>query len=470
MGPATYTKRQIASSSGRGAAGAGLLAMLAACGPAGGGGESAVKAGGSGKQVTLRVGARAAAVAGNPSWGEFQEAKQLFEAKYPKITVEITPDMNADKFLAAAAAGEAWDIQDLCCDQLPLEARAGVLMKLDPFIKRTMKDADIKDWIEWQYKYFNIDGAQYGIGKYMGTTALYYNKEWFRSKGVAFPTENWTWNDYRDAMVRLTDLPNKKFGINLLGHLGTVGQTMSPDRRQAKVHQNGGNMVDPKNDLKSMLDHPKTIEAFEWIHARIWKDHASLQPEEIPGYPNSMLNARLQFAQGHVAMWEDGSWSLVPLTQDKPNFEWDVVTLPRGSAGRSVLATTDGWAMWKETKSVDDTWLLFSWFNSDDWYGIQSKRLQPARLSWLPKWQTLLVEATPELKGKNLKAFVMGPEQGFAKPWELHRYHAATHKLIQDAFEESVTRNQKPVKDTHVEVARQVNEIQAKEHAARGGK
>ncbi|MDQ3703043.1 MAG: hypothetical protein M3442_19290, partial [Chloroflexota bacterium] len=102
--------------------------------------------------------------------------------------------------------------------------------------------------------------------------------------------------------------------------------------------------------------------------------------------------------------------------------------------------------------------------------GIQSKRLQPARLSWLPKWQTMLSETYPELKGKNLKAFTAGAEQGFARPWELHRYHAATNKLINDAFEESVTRNQKPVKDTHIDLARQVNEIQAKEHAALGKK
>src|SRR5687768_6322561 len=458
-----HTRRHVAGA----ALAAGGAVALASCGAVGSGGEGSVKAGGSGKPVTLRVGARAAAVTGNPSWEEFQAAKKLFESKYPNITIDITPDMNSEKMLAAASAGEAWDIQDLCCDQLPLEARAGILLKLDPFIKKGMKDADVKDWIEWQYKYFNIDGAQYGIGKYMGTTALYYNKEWFRSKGVALPTENWGWNEYRDAMVKLTDVPNKKFGINMLA--GTGG-TMAGDRRQAKVHQIGGTMVDPKNDLKSTLDQPKTIEAFEWIHARIWKDNASIQPQQLPGYPDQILSTRLQFAQGHVAMWEDGSWSLAPLTQDKPSFEWDVITLPKGTAGRDVLATTDGWAMWSGTKSVDDTWLLLSWLNGDEWYGLQSKRLQPARLSWLPKWQTAIAEAYPELKGKNLKAFVMGPEQGFAKPWELHRYHAATNAMINTAFEDSVAKNQKPVKDTHVDLARQINEIQAKEHAAKGGK
>lgn len=446
----------------------GAAGLLGACGGVGGPGETNVKAGGTGKAVTIRLGARANGNAGDAGTEIFLGAKKLFEAKFPKITLDYVWAMTADKMMTAAAAGDGFDIQDLCCDQLPLEARAGILMKLDPFIKRDMKESDIKDWIEWQYKYFNIDGFQYGMGKYMGTTALYYNKEWFQRNGVAFPTENWGWNEYRDAMQRLADPPNRKFGINLLGHLGTVGQTMSPDRRQAKVQQNGGMFVDPANDLKSALDHPKTIEAFEWIHARIWKDHSSIQPQELPGFPDAILGTRLQFAQGHVAMWEDGSWSLVALTVDKPNFDWDVVTLPKGAAGRSVLATTDGWAMWNGTKSPDDTWAAFSWLNSDDWYGLQSKLLQPARLSWLPKWQSMLTEANPTLKGKNLKAFTMGPEQGFARPWALHRYHAATHPLVQAAYEASVTRNEKPVKDTHVELARQINEIQAKEHTSQG--
>jgi multiple sugar transport system substrate-binding protein len=436
------------------------VGLASACG-APGGGEAGTKPGGSGKQVTLRIGARANGIGGDPSTEEFNAAKKLFESKYPKITLDISWMMNSDKFLAAAAAGDAWDVQDLCCDQVPVEARAGVIMKLDSFIKKGMKESDIKDWIEWQYKYFNIDGAQYAIGKYMGCTALYFNKDWFKQKGVPLPTDNWTWNDYRDAMIKLSDVPNKKWGAYLI---------LGGDRRQAKVHQNGGTMVDPKNDLKSTLDSAKTIEAFEWIHARMWKDNAAIQLDQRPGAPDAPLSARLIFTQGTVAMWEDGSWSLVPVVQDKPSFDWDVVTLPKGPAQRDVLATTDAWAMWSGTKSVDDAWLLFSWFNGDDWYGIQSRRLQPARLSWLPKWKTMLVEATPELKGKNLNAFTMGPEQGFARPWELHRYHAAVNKLINDEYVASVERNQKPVKDTHVELARQINEIQAKEHASKGGK
>ncbi|MDQ3906396.1 MAG: hypothetical protein M3300_13410 [Actinomycetota bacterium] len=442
--------------------GGAAVAALVACGPGGAGGSQAggVKPGGSGKQVTMRVGTRAANP--SPGWDEAMEAKKVFEAKYPKITLDFTPDMNADKFLAGAAAGDAWDVQDLCCEQVPVEARAGVLMKLDNLIKKGMKESDVKDWIEWQYKYFNIDGAQYAIGKYMGTTALYFNKDWFKQRGVALPDDTWDWNKYRDAMIKLTDVPNRKWGGNLI---------LGGDRRQAKVHQNGGYLVDPKDDMKSAMDTPKTIEAFEWIHDRMWKDNCAIQPDQRPeSAPGTALNARLIFTQGTTAMWEDGSWSLVPVMQDKPGFDWDVVTLPKGSVQRDVLATTDAWAMWGQTKSADDAWVVFSWFNGDDWYGIQSKRLQPARLSWLPKWQTLLTEAYPDLKGKNLKAFVAGAEQGFARPWELFRYHLAVNKLVNDEYSAAVEKNQKPIKDTMIELSRQVNEIQQKEFQQAGGK
>lgn len=464
------TRRQMILAAGAGAP----LAMLAACGPAGGTGgggqEAAVKAGGSGKAVTLRVGARGGGAGpGSPAYEEFMAGKRAFEAKYPKVTLDYTWDMNSDKFLAGAAAGQAWDVQNLCCDQIPLEARAGVLMKLDSLIKKGFKESDIKDWSELQYRYFNIDGAQYGIGQYMGTTALYYNKDWFRQRGVALPDDTWDWNTYRDAMVRLTDVGNKKWAVNLLSGSTGQGGSMNPDRRQAKVHQNGGTFVDPKNDLKSTLDHPKTIEAYEWMRDRIWKDNVAIQPDQRPGAPEAPLHSRQQFTQGHIAMWEDGSWSLVDVLNDKPSFEWDVVTLPKGPAQRDVLATTDGWAMWNGTQNVDDAWLLFSWFNSDDWYAIQSKRLQPARKSWGPKWQELM-EANPGLKGKNLKAFTVAAEQGFARPWALHRYHAAVAKLINDEYDASVNFNRKPVRDTHVELARQVNAIQEREHAAAGKK
>ena len=57
-------------------------AALASCAPgAAGGGEGGVKAGGSGKQVTLRLGSRANGNPGDPGTEEFLAAKKLFETR-----------------------------------------------------------------------------------------------------------------------------------------------------------------------------------------------------------------------------------------------------------------------------------------------------------------------------------------------------------------------------------------------------
>jgi len=173
------------------------------------------------------------------------------------------------------------------------------------------------------------------------------------------------------------------------------------------------------------------------------------------------------FTQGKVAMVEEGSWSLVPVLQNEtPGFEWDVAVMPRGPVQRDVLGTTDGWAMWVDTKYPDQAWTLFIFFNSDDWYAIQSRRLQPARISWQDKWAQMVVEANPGLQGKNLRAFTDPVKQNYARPWNLFRYHAAVNQLINDVYEQSVNLNQRPIREAHIELSRQIDEIQQRECAA----
>ena len=42
---------------------------------------------------------------------------------------------------------------------------------------------------------------------YLGTMALYYNKAWFRDRGVQPPDETWDWNSWAEGMRRLYALP-----------------------------------------------------------------------------------------------------------------------------------------------------------------------------------------------------------------------------------------------------------------------
>jgi multiple sugar transport system substrate-binding protein len=291
------TRRQVLTRALAGGAGA----LLAACRPplpeAGPRPEAQ-------PEVTIRFGVRAVNQTGNADWEDYSRGVTLFMSKYPRIKVELEDQMSVEKFIAGHAAGQAWDVQDTCCDHIPREARAGLLMKLDPFIKKSLKPEEVRDWIEWQIKFFTIDGAQYGIGRYMGTTALYYNRNWFQEKGVSFPDESWDWDRYREAMVRLSEPQNGRWGAYLI---------LGADRRQAKVHQNGGRFVDPNDDMKSLLHTEPVIQAYQWIQDRMWKENSAIRQDQR-GQP--MIGARDLFLQGKVAMWEDGSWSLVPVLRN----------------------------------------------------------------------------------------------------------------------------------------------------------
>ncbi len=68
-----------------------------------------------------------------------------------------------------------------------------------------MTQDTVKDWSPAQYKaLFTADGKQFGLPKYHGGLALYFNKDAFDAAGVEYPTYEWTHDDYLEAMRKLT--------------------------------------------------------------------------------------------------------------------------------------------------------------------------------------------------------------------------------------------------------------------------
>ena len=127
--------------------------------------------------------------------------------------------------------------------------------------------------------------------------------------------------------------------------------------------------------------------------------------------------------------------------------------------------------MWNGTKVLDDAWALLTWFNGDEWYDRQTRRLQPARLSWMNRWLQLAPAAIPEIAGKNLKAFTKPAEENYARPNETFRYRPMEmNQLVQAAHADAVEKATKPLHQTLVETAGQINRIQQMEFQAAGGK
>ena len=116
---------------------------------------------------------------------------QDFHAAHPNIEVFYTPepDNYEERMLADMQAGVAPDVFAGCCDTFPIWAQEGYLLDLRPFVESDLERATIDDWDKAQYRsFFTSEGVQFGLPKYHGALALFYNKDVFDRFKLSYPT------------------------------------------------------------------------------------------------------------------------------------------------------------------------------------------------------------------------------------------------------------------------------------------
>jgi multiple sugar transport system substrate-binding protein len=90
---------------------------------------------------------------------------------------------------------------------------------------------------------YTFSGRNYAIPKDLDTIALWYNKKIFDEAGVAYPNDNWTWDDLKAVAVKLTD-PAK----------GRYGMDFRPGEPQTcwsnEVYQNGGYIISTDKKIR----------------------------------------------------------------------------------------------------------------------------------------------------------------------------------------------------------------------------
>lgn len=380
-----------------------------------------------------------------------------FHASHPDLRVFYTLDPPSDVFeqemLADFQAGRAPDVFSGCCAFFPVWAQEGFTYDLRPFVARDLDQATIDDWDPVQYRsYFTDDGRQYALPKYHGALALYYNKDIFDRYGVPYPDESWDYEDYLDAMRRLTVDENGDGQTDIWGSMLDI----SWDRIQVHVNAWGGHFVDPEDPTNSRMDEAEALAAMEWIRARMWDDRAMATPLDV-----NNLNPWDAFAAGRLAMVEDGSWALKDILANS-DFRIGVAPMPAGPVRRATLATTDGFAIFSDTQHPEEAWELLQFLISPD-YGramAQAQFLQPARLSLVDDWIATIREQYPTKAGQmDLAVFADGQLKGYSVIAEHFANQTEASRLASAAWEQIYLLGQAPV-STMVDVSRQIEATQ----------
>jgi multiple sugar transport system substrate-binding protein len=439
----TLTRRQFVKAAGATLAAGSIGTLLGACSPTA---PSTKSVGGGQVQLVYQD--------WNTDWVAPMAQRMLdqFHAEHPGIRVFYTPDPEdlVDSMAGEMEAGTAPDVFQGCCAHFPAWAQAGHVLDLRPFVEADLRREVFDDWDEAQYRsFFTAEGHQFGLPKYLGSLALFYNLDMFDAAGLPYPDGSWDHEDYERAMARLAGDYDGDGEQDVWGSMIDIGW----DRLQVHVNGWDGHFIDPEDTLRCAMGDPEALGAFEWVRARMWDDRSMAS---FPDVGN--LSTRDAFISGRVAMVEDGSWALQDILGKSP-FRVGVAPFPAGPARRVTLASTDGFGIYAGTRYPEEAWELLKFLVSRDYGRAMATEglLQPARRSLVDEWAAAVRERFPrQSRWMEPAVFADGVRRGNTVTTEIFASNMAEAQRIADqAWQRIFTLGQGSVDDM-VSVARRI--------------
>ena len=329
----------------------GAALVLASCGGAGGGG------GASDEPITLEF----------LSWGGDEVAYEPLKAKYqeanPNVTVNLTPTPGADFYAKlntmiaggttpALSSFQGWEWQPFF-DKGVL-ADISDLVATDSYFDKVFDDS-----IE-SIKISTLrDGKRVLIPMQWGTMVMFYSKPVFDAAGVAYPTDDWTMEDFVSTAEALTsgEGADKTFGTWANGswfrdihYIRSTGA------------QEFDSLVDPKT---ATFNQPEIVDMIQLV-AQDLVHSMGVAPSAA-----DTEGGAVAIEAGNVGMKYEGAWYMPrmnspELREEGKEVEFDVVLMPKGAdGGRPHRGWSEGMAI-PQTDHVDAAWGLASFLAGEE--------------------------------------------------------------------------------------------------------
>jgi multiple sugar transport system substrate-binding protein len=264
-------------------------------------------------------------------WGDeaeqqiYRDSIERFKSVCPSVTVNYTP-IPADfqtKLKAQMAGGTAPDVFYVDDQLMTAFAPTSQLLPLDDLMAEAGVSRD--DFIPSLMKIYIQDDNTYALPKDWGTLGLVYIPAAFEDAGIDEPTEDWTWEDMRNA-------------ANVIAEKGTyAGYCMGADwaRFMPFVTSNGGSFT-TDDFTTATLDTPEVIEAAQFI-ADMHEEGSLVTPADLStGWCGEAIGLE------KVAMTLEGGWMVNTMKNTYPEVEWKAKLIPAGEVNRSDVIFVNG--------------------------------------------------------------------------------------------------------------------------------
>ena len=285
------------------------------------------------------------------SWGADEEKKAredavaIFQENHPEIEVEHSVIPTADhawdqKAAAALAAGTGPDVMQMSPDYYGLYS--DYYEDLQPYLEKEGVNADDVFTEGMLAPYYRPDGKLEGMPLLENVFVLAYNKDLFDQFGVDYPTDDWTWDDLKEAAEKFVS------GEGADATYGIVNHWVEPNF--ALICEGGSPYSDDLQTLE--LNTPEVAAGLD-LFGELVQSKAMPDDTAAKSLPKEQL-----FVSGHAAMYPLGGFETKLIADEiGDNFNWDVVAMPKVKDGgtNNVMYAT-GYSMLKTSENKDAAW------------------------------------------------------------------------------------------------------------------
>jgi multiple sugar transport system substrate-binding protein len=205
-----------------------------------------------------------------------------------------------------------------------------------------------------------VDGRVIGVPALVDNIGLIYNKTLFDGAGVSYPTDSWSWEDFRSAAKKITD-PSK----NIYGTAYSVsGGEDTTWHLWPLLWQRGGKILDDAG--KPAFNSEAGVGALDLLRAMAVEDKSMYLDQTDEKYGPL-------FRAGNVGMMMSGPWELYDLKDS--GVDYGVTFLPGFNGDHQTVSGPDLWVLfshndpnragasrdfirWLTSKDIDAKWNL----------------------------------------------------------------------------------------------------------------
>lgn len=388
---------------------AAMVLSLAACGGSSSSSSSGTAASGSGASGSGEL--QVNIWDNNQLAGLQQIADEWTEESGVKVKINVVDWDNYWTLLeAGASGGQMPDVFWMHSNTAQMYMENDLLLNLDDYIAKD--DAiDLANYYEGIVELYNRDdnGSQYALPKDHDTIALLYNKAIFDKYGVEYPTDDWTWEDVRDAATKITEA-GKADGV--YGY--AINTSNNQDGWYNIIYDYGGQVI--TDDHKgTTIGSDEAKAGMEMLRQIL--EVAAPQTVVAETGTDSLFNS------GLTAMITQGSWMINTFYKAEHHDDYAWAMLPYADVngngqcdkGERYSAYNGlGWAAAANTANPDAAYSLISYFCSE-----KAQKEQAALGVTMAGMKGVSEDFANAFEGMDVSAFTRAEEEGdlFFRPY-----------------------------------------------------